>query len=85
MMKADLENLESEIKELEIMRDRVISLSDLEKTRLDQMLRDAKSENRSLKKELEHYDRVRKSSTRKSGRINSSSRNIPECMTKYSE
>lgn len=84
-MKADLENLESEIKELEMMRDRVISLSDLEKTRLDQMLRDAKSENRSLKKELEHYDRVKKSSARKSGLINSSSKNIPACMTKYSE
>jgi uncharacterized membrane protein YgaE (UPF0421/DUF939 family) len=71
VMKADLENLESEIKELEIMRDRVISLSDLEKTRLDQMLRDAKNENKSLKKELELYDRVRSRSSRKSGRTSS--------------
>lgn len=58
VMNTDLDLLEQEISELEAMKDRIVALSDHDKSRYDQMLKDAKAENRSLKKELELRDRV---------------------------
>lgn len=58
VMNSDLEILQSEVSELESMRDRIISLSDHERARFDQMLKDARTENRSLRRELDLRDRV---------------------------
>lgn len=58
VMNTDLELLQNEINELESMRDRIISLSDHEKSRFDQMLKDAKNENKELRRELDVRDRV---------------------------
>lgn len=58
VMNSDLDLLQAEIADLEGLRDRVISLSDHEKSRFDQMLKDAKQENRVLRRELDHRDRV---------------------------
>lgn len=58
VMNSDLELLQAEISDLEGLRDRIITMSDHEKSRFDQMLKDAKQENRSLRKELDLRDRV---------------------------
>ena len=58
VMNSDIELLQAEISDLEGLRDRIISMSDHEKARFDQMLKDAKQENRALRKELDLRDRV---------------------------
>lgn len=58
VMNSDLEALQAEIVELDAMKDRIVTLSDHDKSRYDQMLKDSRSENRSLKRELDLRDRV---------------------------
>jgi hypothetical protein len=58
VMNSDLDALQAEIVELDAMKDRILTLSDHDKSRYDQMLKESRSENRSLKKELDHRDRV---------------------------
>lgn len=57
-MNSDLENLQAEIAELEAVRDRVISLSDSEKSKYQEMIQQARAEGKNLRKELEVRDRV---------------------------
>ena len=58
VMNSDLDKLQAEIKELEEMRDRIVSLSDHERTRYTQLVRDAKLDNKELRRELDIRDRV---------------------------
>lgn len=58
VMNSDLDKLHEEIKELEAMRDRIVSLSDHEKSRYNQLVKDARVENKELKKDLDFRDRV---------------------------
>ncbi len=58
IMASDLEKLEAEVAEAEAMRDSTMSMSDHEKQRLDQLIREAKTENKMLRRELETRDRV---------------------------
>lgn len=58
IMASDLEKLDSEVAEIEAMRDSAMSMSDHEKHRYEQLIKEAKSENKTLRRELEFRDRV---------------------------
>lgn len=58
-MNSDLESLHQEIAELEGIRDRVVGLSESEKSKYNEMIQNAKTEGRGLRKELEMRDKVK--------------------------
>lgn len=57
-MDEDIEKLVTDVTELEAMRDSALSMSDHEKIRFNQMIKDVKSQNKSLRRELEQHDKA---------------------------